>query len=404
MAVRTFVLATLAWSLALPVCAQTVLTLDGVLRRARETSGPVTIARARIAEAASSRADAAARFGHNPVVETQAGPRAVAGPNAVDLAVGLSQQFETGGQQRARRAVADAATARAGADAAAVTRDVLLDAGERFLEGLAALERLAAAEAADVTSRELLAANERRYALGDIAAVDLNLARIEAARTGALLATARAELAGALGRLRTVLRIPPDEPLRLEGSLATDPPPPIDALTATLDARADLRVFDAEREEADATVALGRGMARPDVGVRLGYEREDRDHVVRGGLTLTLPVFQRGATLRAEGSARAARARLEQELLRETALAELRTSRDVLLARQAAVGQADAMLPALADNDTLARRSYEAGEMNLMNLLQLRRDAVALRDALVQLRLAAARERLRLDSLAGGLQ
>ena len=48
---------------------------------------------------------------------------------------------------------------------------------------------------------------ERRFALGDIAAIDVNLARIDAARSTARLVSARADLTAAVGTLRSLLRM-----------------------------------------------------------------------------------------------------------------------------------------------------------------------------------------------------
>ncbi|MNC89596.1 hypothetical protein D3C83_55580 [compost metagenome] len=66
------------------------------------------------------------------------------------------------------------------------------------------------------------------------------------------------------------------------------------------------------------------------------------------------------------------------------------------LARQA--------MPGVADNETLARRSYEAGELNLIEFLLVRRDALDTRSALIDRRLAAARSRLAVDFLSGALR
>ena len=50
------------------------------------------------------------------------------------------------------------------------------------------------------------------------------------------------------------------------------------------------------------------------------------------------------------------------------------------------------------------RRSYEAGEMNLMDYLLIRREALATRTVIIDRRLDAARSRLEVDFLAGVLR
>src|SRR5688572_14282516 len=84
---------------AAPVRAQVVLTLEETLARAREQAGAVLVARARIAEAEAGMLDASARFRDNPVLEGAAGPRVGGDRRSTDVELGISQQFETGGQR-----------------------------------------------------------------------------------------------------------------------------------------------------------------------------------------------------------------------------------------------------------------------------------------------------------------
>lgn len=393
----------LCWLVAaVPAGAQVVLTLEETIARAREQSGAVVVARARIAEAEAAVIDASARFRDNPVIEGAAGPRSGTGQRAADVEVGLSQQFETGGQRQARIASARATVERQRAEVQQSARDVVIDAASAFLEGIAATERLQVVEGADAIARELLNATERRYVLGDIAAIDVNLARIDAARSTATLVAARADLTAAAGTLRALLRIPAGEPIELRGSLELPPPPTIERLEASVDQRPEFAVLAAEVREAEARAQLGRALTKPDLGFRIAYVREETDTVLLGGLTITLPAFQRGQGTLAAGLARANRARTEAEIERQTALAELRTAYAVYEQRAAlsAALERDAA-PSVADNETLARRSYEAGEMNLMDFLLIRRDAVDTRLTVIDRRFDAARSRLTVDFIAG---
>jgi cobalt-zinc-cadmium efflux system outer membrane protein len=366
-----------------PSSAQAVLTLEDTILRAREQAGAVIIARARLAEAEAGVIDASARFRNNPVIEGAAGPRSGPSGRAADVDLGVSQQFETGGQRGARLAGAHAAVDRQRAEGQQSERDVVFEAASAFLDALAATERLQVAEGAETIARDLLNATERRYALGDIAAIDVNLARIDAARSTATLVAARA-------------------PIELRGSLDLPPPPELERLEASVDQRPEFAALQAEIREADAQAQLGRALRRPDLGFRVAYEREESDDILLGGLTITLPAFQSGQGARAAGLARASRARIEAEIARQAAVAELRTAY-AMYEQHAALSAAlerDAA-PSLADNEMLARRSYEAGEMNLMDSLLIRREAVDTRLTIIDRRLDAARSRLTVDVLAG---
>lgn len=385
--------------------AQTILTYEETLARARAQGGPVVVARARIAEAEAELLDASARFRNNPLIETSVGPRTGNGARSTDIEVGLSQQFESGGQRSARIAGAHAAIERQQASVDDVRRTVVYEAALAFLDGIAALDRLRIAEEGDTVSRDLLNATERRYALGDIAAIDVNLARIDAARSAATLRAARTEFTSAVGRLRELLRLPAGEPIELRGSLDLAPPPPLDVLRASIEQRPDFAMLRAEARQGDADVQLGRALRKPDLGIRAAYEREESSNVVLGGLTITLPAFQRGQGTLAAGSARALRARLELDVARAAALTALETAYTVHQQQAAlAATLAKEALPSVDDNQNLARRSYDAGELNLIDFLNIRRDALETRALTIDRRLNAARARVAVDNVAGVLR
>jgi cobalt-zinc-cadmium efflux system outer membrane protein len=362
------------------------------------------VARARIAEAEAGLLDPSARFRDNPALEVAAGPRTGSGGRFADVGVGFSQQFDTGGQRRARIAAAGAAVERERATAEAIVRRGVFEAASAFIDGVAAAERLRVAEEALGVSRDLLNVSERRFAAGDIAAIDVNLSRIDAARSAAAVGAARADLDAALAALRTRLRMPDGEGIELRGSLDDTPLPPLERLEAAIEQQPELRVLAAEVRAADAVVDLGRALARPDVGIRVGYEREEGDTIVVGGLTLTLPMFQRGQGTLATGLARGNAVRLELEIARERAIAELRAAYRVHRQRvEVATALQQAAGPSVTDNEGLARRSYEAGEMNLRDVLIMRREAMATRLEIVERRLDAALSRLLVLGIAGVL-
>ena len=380
---------------------QTVLTLEGVLARARDQAGAPAVARARVAEAESGLVDVSARY-RNPVIDGGVGPRFGTSGRTADIDLGFSQPLETSAGRRARIDGVVATVDRRRAEADTTSRGAMLDAASAFVHGLAATEQVRIAEEVVRLDRELLSATERRYAAGDVSAIDVNLARLEAARSAAMLGSAAADLTSALGRLRAILRMAPAEPLRLDGSLEPPPLVPLERLEASAQQRPEFAALEAELRAADSETQLGHALGRPELGIRAGYEREGGDNIFLGGLTVTLPAFQRGRGLLAAGAARATRARLEIETLRAQVLADLRTAYAVTEQRTAvAEALSQAALPTVADNEELGRRSYDAGEMNLMDLLLIRRTSTETRLTVVSRRLEAALGRLEVDYLAG---
>lgn len=404
-AVSTVACASLFAACPTIVEAQTVLTLESTIARARDQAGVVAVALARIGEAEADLVDASARFRDNPVLEGSAGPRMGTGVRSTDIDVSASQQFETGGQRQARMATARASIDRSRAEVQQAARIAIFDAAVAFLEGVAATERLQTAEDADRVSRDLLNATERRFALGDIAAIDLNLTRISAAKASATVVSARADLTNAVGELRRLLRIPVSEPLELRGSLDLAPPASVEILATSVEQRPEFAVLQAEERSGLAQAQLGRSLGSPDLGFRVAYLRDQSDNIVLGGLTVTLPAFQKGQGTLASGLAQQKRARIEADVAREDALAELRTAVAVYEQRSGLSTALQAATTAtLLDNETLARRSYDAGEMSLMDLLLIRRDVIDTRLAVIERRLETAISRLRIDYAAGVLR
>jgi len=388
-----------------PAVAQTVLTLETTIARAREQAGSVLVARARIAEAEAALVDASARYRTNPVLEFNAGPRLTEPGTVLDLDLGMSQQLDSGALRDARVAAARAVIERERATADEAGRLATFEAASAFLDAVAARERLRVAEAVDGVARELVAATERRYAVGDIAALDLNHARIEASRSAALLAGARAAVVEADGLLRSLLRLPAAEPLEPRGTLELPAPPPLTQARVALEQRPDLTALLAESRAAGAETDLGRALGRPELGVRLGYHREDSDTIVLGGLTVTLPAFQRGQGALAAGLARSSRAKIELETARARAGAQLEAAYGSYQQHAALVTAfASSALPSVEDNELLARRSYEAGELGLLDYLTIRRDALQVRTAVIDRRLEAAHRRVTIDFIAGVLR
>src|SRR5688572_964397 len=119
---RVFVCAALLCAVPCVSSAQVVLTMDGVIARARAQSAGGALGRARVAEAEAAAAGAGRRQ-HGLVIDTAAGPRRSAGSTVTDVDIGLSQQFEIAGQRRARTDAAAARVARAQASAAEAARD-----------------------------------------------------------------------------------------------------------------------------------------------------------------------------------------------------------------------------------------------------------------------------------------
>ena len=381
------------------------LTLDQALARARTRAPQILAAQARIAEARGRLAGASVLLQENPIVASSAGPRFSTTGDTIDFDVSLSQSFELGGRRAARIGGARAGIERETATSQDVVRQLLRDVSVAFARALAAKERVRVATSSSKITGDLLQSMDRRYQAGDVPILNVNLAHNGAARARADVQSSQAAYVSALGDLRILLGMTGDEPAEVTGDLHDRRRFDLASLMERTGDRPDLRALAAERQEAQAEVRLGNGFRSPTIAPAATYKRDQGDNVVQGGLSFTLPVFNRGQELQAVGLARTRR--LDQEIA-ATKLAvsvEVRTAYDVYNFDVAAVEELERdAIPSLEENETLARRSLEEGEIGLAELLLVRRETFDLRTIYTERLLDAAVAGIELEARAGVLQ
>jgi outer membrane protein, heavy metal efflux system len=380
------------------------LTMSEALRLARERAATVLEAGGRVEEARARLLPASLRWRENPVVEVGGGRRHDV-RSFFDYEVSVSQAFEPEIRRRARIAGAEAGLAAAEAELGEVRRIYLGEIAAAFQRTLAAQERLRLTAEASRLSAELLATIERRYGMGEITALELNRARTAAARTRAELSAAEGEGIGASGDLRALLGLPAGGELMLAGGMRELPRFELEPLLARVGERPDLAALAAGAREAEAQVRIGETLARPEWALRTGFAREERADIVSGGVSIALPLFRRGQEEQAVGRARANSLRAREEALRRAAEAEVRGAFAAYQRRLQAVTELESVaLPAVEDNEALAQRSFEAGEINLGELLLIRREILETRLSHLDLLLAARLAAVELETKAGEIQ
>ncbi|HKV08640.1 MAG TPA: TolC family protein, partial [Thermoanaerobaculia bacterium] len=360
-------------------------------------------ARGRVEEARARQTQAGRRFQENPELEVNGGYRR-AEDDFLDFEAAVSQGLYAGRQRTARLAGTQAALDRAEAELDEARRLLARDVGTAFVRILRARDRAALRTRNREAADALLAATERRYEAGEATALELNRARTAAASARAEQAEAGAEGSSALAELEALLGLPPGEPLEIRGDLPARPPLELPALLAGLENRPDLRALAAELREAEAEALLGRALAQPGLGVRGGVGREEGAEIVTAGVVVSLPVHNRGQETIAVGEARAAALRQALAAARAAAEAEVRGRYSALTRRLEAVRELEqTALPALDDNESLAVKSFEAGEIDLGELLLIRREILETRLTYLDRLLEASLTRFELEAAAGAL-
>jgi len=370
---------------------------------ARDRAPRVVAAKARVAEAQARLKGAAPLFRENPVVEWSQGPRSSPGGDTQDRELSVSQALDWPQARSARLDSAKAEVEREAATSQDILRQTLRDVAAAYLDVARSGARLRQAEAERAIATELAQIARRRHAAGDVAALDVNVSEGALARASAQVRESQAAQAESLATFRSQLGLPADHAVIVAG-LDPGEPPAIDVQWA-VDQRPDVRALVFAVAQADSDLRAGRALAWPQLGLTVRHEREQLDTILMGGLTVTLPLFDRGQAVRAEAEARAARLRGELEALRRRAVVEAEAALTAYEHRRAAAQELRASaLPLLEDNEQLARRSYEEGEIGLGDVLLIRRETIETRRALLDQQHAAALARIDVLFATGALR
>ena len=379
------------------------LTLPDVLARAREQGPQFVSARLAVEEARGRLTGASVRLQSNPQLDVGLGKRSATESRFTDFELGLGQSFEPGARRAARIAGANAAIAQSSAHLADVTRTVLRDAAVAYYRAVHASQRIRLLDASFDLATAVFSSADRRYRAGDIAVLDVNIARASLARVRAEREGAEASKALALGELRQLLRL--DASAVVDGTLAAPDAADLDASLRSSADRPELRSLEAGVQEAEAELRLGLSYSRPEYGVGIRYSREEGDQIVLGAMTVSLPAFSKGQEQRAVGSARAVRLRAALESARARVQTDVRASFEAFSRRMSAVRMLEAdAIPGLDENERLTTRSFDVGQIGLPDLLLIRREIIDTRFQYLDALLEAALARIDLDASAAMLR
>lgn len=323
--------------------------------------------------------------------------------------------FDLGGRRRAQRLLAEATSATARADAAALRAEAVAQAVLAFHAAIAAAERvrILADAVADLeeAARVLARREEAGMASGyerDRLALEAELARSRAREAEAALHVRQRALVHLLAPERPALAARGDVPA-LEGTLDTQEPAALDVLVARAQSerRAVQEAIRAARaargaeDSADWSWLPRLGLSG---GVQIAREQDTRYGYV-AGLSFDLPVFSRGRELRAEaaGQRRIAQAHLdaiERQVRREVAEARAR----LVAARQErerfdqTTGERVELL------GRAAASGYREGHRTVLELLDAQRVRTEVRLRRLELAATARRADIRLRHATGELQ
>lgn len=388
-----------ALAAALPAAAQPAdppLTLQRAVEHARERSPALAGAAAGVRAADAGVQEARAR--PNPVLsyeaENVAGSGPYAGVGRREATTTLAVPIELGGKRAARRGVADAERAGAEVDAQAAAADLTLHTTEAFIAVVATARRHEAARARLSFADQAQRAAELRMKNGKASPIEAQRAEVQ--RVAARVQADQAERAHALAaeQLARLTGVPVATPVAAAWFDATDRVPEDGAANENLEVAAR----EVHVAVARAKLVAAQRARVPDLTVVAGSRRfaETNDTATVVGVSLPLPIFNRGSAGVARARAELERSEADKQAAAqavEQALADARA--DVLNAQAAAAATTGPALAAASEAVRIARIGYAEGKFSQLDLLDAerswadtRRDAI---DALAAFHGARAR-------------
>ena len=368
------------------------ITLEEALRLFAVNNLDLRMARARAVEAAGLARQAAAF--PNPTVAVTHEPLSVARRSYQESYLNVSQRVEVPGKRGARADAADHARTAAIAQLQADSTRLAFEVKRAFVEAALAAERAGVTERVTEVFRVASTSASTRHREGDVSLYDLRRIGLERARYENLEADAALSTGVAERALALLVAPEQDAPRLVPEALPARFPLTVEPRVlagATAERRSELVAARAELEAARAEARFARADRLPDLTAVGGYKRQsDGLHGAFLGLSISLPLFDRngGAVAAADARVRAAEERLAltRRQLDNDLLRTADAYRSLLLRANLLLADVD---EEASDVLAIARVAYDAGEMELVELLDA---AEALWDA----RLAEARLRAEL--------
>ncbi|MFY9327214.1 MAG: TolC family protein, partial [Georgfuchsia sp.] len=358
-----------------------------------------------------TQADASAWLNSNPEVSLAKTRRDVPQPVGTDRYsewnTGISQTLEIAGQRGHRVDAADAAMAALRAEIADTRRQIRAEVTERFYQVLALQQRADIETLALKLFDDTATAIQKRRVAGEDTKLDANVASVEAERARNQLAIAQERLLEARSALAAKLQLPATRLPQAVGELAaTRSSYTLNDLLTTTESQPRQRALTERENNANARLSLERASRYPDITVGANVGREGpvggRERLTTFSVSLPLPLFKRNQA----GVGQATTELQQAQIARQATLRDTRSNVTTLWAKLNSLDARvrrlkDSVLPALDDNQTLSLKSQRAGQIGLLEMIVVNRQALDARRDLIDALTEYHATRVALELAAG---
>lgn len=345
-------------------------------------------------------------------LENFAGGGEASGVEALETTLSLSQVVELAGKRRLRVSVAESDLDLISIEQRARQLDVLGAVTQRFIDVVAAQERVRFAGQSAVLAEQTLEAISKRVEAARSPEAERSRARIALTRAQVEQTQARSELAAARYALAALWGDTEPAFAAAQADLFSFPSADSFAsLLSRLERNPDFVFFASETRLRDAELRLARAQARPDITFSLGVRRfeESNDAALVGGFSMALPVFDRNRGAIREAQVR----RAQSDAERNAAFARARASlfglyQEVTAARVRSDTLRSEAIPQAQIALEQTQYGYNRGRFSYLELVTAQEELLALQEAAIDAaadhhRLRAEIERLTSEPLTNAL-
>lgn len=400
--------------LALPQVVELSLQNNGDLKAFREEKG--------IRDAGKVRAGLLP----NPTLELEGGTGALTGSSAENsLSLGVSQEFFLAGKRQKRLAIAEQELEMYRWQLADRERLLREEVKTAFYDAILAQQRVTLSDRSIALNRQLLDVTKERLAAGDVPELEMNLVKVELARSEGARIDAEKALNQNQAKLWTLMGLPIGESPATAGTFEAEilmTKSLIELKQLAHGKRPDLKALEAEKNRGESDIVLARAERIPNLTAGLalkrdatsievdGVEHKDKDYIIGLKLSMPIPLFDRNQAGVQEARAKrnstesrltAAIRSAEREV--ETAYDSFKNAEKVLSLYKSSI------IPQLEENLKLTQEAYRLGEVGILTVIQEQKKFFEVNDsyltalhdrqaALVKLETAVATD------LSGGVQ
>lgn len=291
----------------------------------------------------------------------------------------LDIPVELGGKRGKRLAVAHEEQKSVEIDLSVLERQIRRRTREAFFKAVAARSQTEQAKVAlDLVTRTRDMV-QQRYETGDVAQLEVIQAEVELARATADYETTAQAQRSAEVLLAGLLNRPLTSPVELAGRLDQVPPAPtLDAVIAqALQSNADLLKSTQDLRTEQRRLELAKSQRIPNIDLQPGLDFNSPPEFReggRGGIAVTIPLFNRGQGEIALSTARLELLRLTQQSQRLNASAQVAAAYfDYVAKRHQSEQYAQRIVPQTERLSQMAEDSYRSGKTNLLTLIDAQR-------------------------------